>query len=246
MKTDVRYTFGTGEIAADRLQEISEFFNPLSTEFIRTHVGDQVGYVLDLGCGPGFTTAMLSGALQCERAFGLDTSRPFLEKAKRRFPHITFIAHDVTKTPFPIRADVIYSRFLLSHLKEVVNLVNRWLSELHDGGTLIAEELEGIDTALPVFQRYLTLNTGLVESQGAELYVGGRLAEGRYEARVVENEVMSAPVENYRAATWFYPNTVSIWEQEEYILEYQQKHRQGLQHSPNLQRQQQHHGQYLE
>ena len=139
--------------------------------------------------------------------------------AAERFPHCTFVEHDVTKTPFPVKAEIMYVRFLLSHLRDAVDLVNRWTTQLSAHGWLIVDELEGVDTEVPVFQEYLAVNEGLVSSQGASLYVGGRLADGGYDAEVLSNECVEIPVPNHTVATWFLPNTLTVWEEEPYVLE---------------------------
>ena len=215
----MKYTFGTDEAASRRLEEIARFFNPPAVDFIREHVGGPVGLALDLGCGPGYTTDMLSSAIDCPDVCGMDISSQFLIMAAERFPHCTFIEHDVTKTPFPVQAEVVYVRFLLSHLRDVVDLVNRWTTQLTAHGRLIADELEDVDTEVPVFQEYLAVNEGLVSSQGASLYVGGLLADGGYDAEVLCNECVEIPVPNHTVATWFLPNTLTVWEEEPYVLE---------------------------
>ena len=215
----MKYTFGTSEAATLRLEQIAELLNPMSKTFIRKYVIESVGSAIDLGCGPGFTTNMLYEATGCSNVYGIDSASNFLKIAAETFKHCTFINHDVTKTPLPVHADVMYARFLLSHLLDVVELVKRWVEELPNKGKLIIEELEDIETDNPVFQRYLAINIGLVASQGAVLYVGKTVADGVYDADVLCKECISIPVTNYQAATWFYPNTVTIWEQEQYVLD---------------------------
>jgi trans-aconitate 2-methyltransferase len=215
----MKYTFGTDRAAAQRLEEIARFFNPLAADFIREYVDGPPGSALDLGCGPGYTTDMLSSAIDCPDVYGMDISSQFLMMAAERFPHCTFIEHDVTETPFPEQAEVMYVRFLLSHLRDVVDLVNRWTTQLTAHGRLIMDELEGVDTEVPVFQEYLAINEALVSSQGASLYVGGNLAEGVYDAEVLCNVCVEIPVPNYTVATWFLPNTLTVWEEEPYVLE---------------------------
>ena len=215
----MRYTYGTTEAAANRLEEIAKFFNPLAHQFIRQHLSNPTNSALDLGCGPGFTTDMLSKATGGLNVYGIDKSADFLKLATARFKHCTFIEHDVTKTPLPVRADVMYLRFLFSHLKDVVELVNRWIAELQDNGIVFIEEVEDVTTEVPVFQKYLKINAGLIASQGANLYVGATLADGAYNAVVLCNECVTIPVANFKAATWFLPNTLTIWKEEKYILD---------------------------
>jgi trans-aconitate 2-methyltransferase len=215
----MKYTFGTDEAAARRLEDIARFFNPPAVDFIREHVRGPVGSALDLGCGPGYTTDMLSSAVDCPEVRGMDISSQFLRMAAERFPHCTFVEHDVAKTPFPFQVEIMYVRFLLSHLRDVVDLINRWTKQLTPHGRLFVDELEGVDTEVPVFQEYLAVNEGLVSSQGASLYVGGRLAGGAYDAEVLSNECVEIPVPNHAVATWFLPNTLTVWEEEPYVLE---------------------------
>ncbi len=213
----MKYTFGTSKIAAERLENISNFFNPLAIRIIKKFIDKPINSALDLGCGPGFTTNMLYNALNCGKVYGLDISDNFLRLASKRFKNCIFIKHDVTKTPFPVSSDVIYVRFLLSHLNNIINLVNRWIGELSNNGILFIDEVEDVKTVNVFFRKYLEINRGLVGSQGANLFVGSILAKSNYDASILCNECFTIPVANWEAATWFYPNTITIWEKEKYV-----------------------------
>jgi trans-aconitate 2-methyltransferase len=214
----MRYTFGTSKNAIERLERISGFFNPLAAEFLRKYVSEEVETALDLGCGPGFTTDMLYRTLKSKKVCGFDNSEEMLEYARKQFNHCIFTLHDVTDFPFPLKADVIYVRFLLSHIKNPPDLINKWINQLNKGGKLFIEEVEDIDTDVEVFEKYLSINRGLVASEEAALYVGKILSAGDYDAEILCNEKISSPVKNSVAASWFYPNTVTIWEKEDYVL----------------------------
>ena len=218
-KMSEKYTFGTTESAASRLEEIAKFFNPLARKFIRQYIKVPISSVIDLGCGPGFTTDMLYQATHCPTIYGFDTSANFLKRASARFKRLSFIKHDVTQVPFPVQAEFMYVRFLLSHLKDVVELVNLWITQLLANGKLIIEELEGVDTEVNVFKEYLRINCGLIAAQGASLYIGNVLGNGTYNASVLYNECIAIPVANCQAATWFYPNTITIWDKEQFVLD---------------------------
>jgi len=213
----VAYTFGTSQAAADRLENIAAFFNPLASCFVGEWVTRPVKVAADLGCGPGFTTAMLRRSTAAGTTVGLDIAADFLATAQHQHPHCHFLLHDVTRTPFPIVPEVIYARFLLSHLRDPVAVVNSWVSQLAVNGVLLVEEVEAVETQVEVFRRYLATNEALVASQGAELFVGEALAEGSYDADILCNDVLVLPVPDNQAARWFEPNTRTIWRDSELV-----------------------------
>jgi trans-aconitate 2-methyltransferase len=214
----MRYTFGTSKKATDRLGDIARTFNPLAVEFLRKQINRNIETALDLGCGPGFTTDMIYKTLKCKKVYGFNNSKEMLEYAKKQFPHCNFLFQDVTDFSFPFESDFMYARFLLSHIENAVGLVNKWLGELRKDGCLFIEEVEDIYTDIEAFEKYLHINRGLVASTGAVLYVGKILSTGDYKAEVLYNEKISLPVNNSTASSWFYPNTVTIWEKEGYVL----------------------------
>ena len=216
---DSRYTFGDGDVAERRLEDIATLFNPAAEAFLRRHVTHPAAIVADIGCGPGHTTEMLRRALLADHFIGLDVSRYFLDRAAARLPACRFVRHDVRRTPFPVVPDLAYCRFLLSHIPDAPALVDRWVQALAPGGLLILDELEDIETDVPVFRRYLDINAGLVASQGADMWVGSALRAAFHGAGVVLSEADRLDVPNRTAASWFHPNTRTVWTREPYVLE---------------------------
>ncbi len=214
------YTFGTDSAAASRLEKIAEHYNPLAAKTIRRFVEKPVGAAIDLGCGPGFTTHMLADATGCQQVYGIDNSREFLDMAAQRFKQYTFLPHDVTQAPFPTKADVIYTRFLLCHLKAALELVALWMTQLNPNGLLFIDEIDAIDTDLPIFKTYLETAEGIIAAQGGCLYVGKVLGSADFEADVLLNEPYDLPVADHLAASWFFPNTQTIWNENQYVLDH--------------------------
>lgn len=213
----MKYTYGSDRTAAERLFEISKFFNKPAVELIRKYNKNGYKTGIDIGCGPGYTTGMLSRALCSNNVTGLDMSDNFISLAKVGFPELNFIKHDITQTPFPVSAETAYARFILSHLKKPDILIDKWANELEDNGILFIDELEDIYTEMKAFRKYLKINTELVASQGADLFVGRIIANGKYKHRVLHNETIKLPVPEWQAASWFYPNTVSVWKNDEFL-----------------------------
>lgn len=57
------------------------------------------GKVLDAGCGPGYTTHLLSN--HGLKTFGLDISSEMIRLARRNFPVLDFTEGDIRSPPFP-------------------------------------------------------------------------------------------------------------------------------------------------
>lgn len=104
--------------------------------------------VLDLGCGPGNSTAALRRRWPDARLLGLDTSPALLEKARTEGePSAEYRQQDVTAyDPAPERPDLIASNAALHWMDtdtaDHLELLPRWAAALRPGG-VIAFQLPG-------------------------------------------------------------------------------------------------------
>ncbi len=210
----MRYTFGHTDTAAERLKRIADFFNPPAAAIIRDHLQKPIIKAGDFGCGPGYTTDMLARSTHAEEIIGIDISSYFLDLARHTYPDYRFIQDDVTQLEPKEKYDFIYCRFLLSHLQNTEKVIPRWMERLNNGGILFIDELEAIETDVPVFSKYLYTSHELIKSQGAELYIGSKLDKSVNGFRCIQNRSDLIPVEDSLAAGWFIPNTISIWKDE--------------------------------
>jgi SAM-dependent methyltransferase len=176
----VAYTFGDNRQAARRLGLLAEVFEPATRPFLTAGGGILEGdpadgppdLAIDLGCGPGHTTRLLAEAVGARRTVGLDNSPAFVELA-REGGGAAFLLHDVTRTPFPTGpADVLFCRFLLTHLRDPAGTIEGWASQLRPGGILLVEEVETIDPGHPVFAAYLSTVAAMLAREGQRLDVG--------------------------------------------------------------------------
>jgi trans-aconitate 2-methyltransferase len=167
------YTFGDSELAARRLAQVAAVFDAPTRAFLAAAVRRQVGLAVDLGCGPGHTTALLGQCLHPRRLAGLDSSEAFLAQARRRVPAAEFHLHDVSRTPLPTgAADLLFARLLLSHLPDPGGAVNAWATQLAGGGLLLLDEVERIDTGDPALGGYLQVLATVLAARGHRLRVG--------------------------------------------------------------------------
>jgi SAM-dependent methyltransferase len=128
------------------------------------------------------TTALLAEVLAPAELYGIDQSERLLARARANAlatgsARTQFVAADVTVAPLPVPpADVIYARFLLTHLRPPAQALQTWAQALRPGGVLLLEEVAGLESAEPALTRYYELVAELQAHYGQTTYIGGELA----------------------------------------------------------------------
>ncbi len=210
----MEYLFLDSDLAAHRLGVLARVYEVSTREFVGRAVRGRQELVVDLGCGPGHTTHLLASVLECARVIGLDSSERFVELARRsRSAVVSFLRHDVTRTPFPVGpADVLYCRFLLTHIEDPGGILCAWATQLREGGLLLIEEVDSISTTRSVFREYLEIVAAMLEARQRSLYVGPVLSDlaGGSGLECVSNDVRRLTVTNRDAAAMFHPN-IRTW-----------------------------------
>jgi SAM-dependent methyltransferase len=168
-------------VASRRLEVLARVFGPTSMALLRDLAPGRGRVVLDLGCGPGHTTAMLASLFPAAEVVGIDSSAAFVAEATATAaPRCRFEVADVTGASLPgAPADLIYGRFLLVHLPQPGAALATWTGQLEPGGVLVVEEPESIETDDGDFARYLELASIVVAGRGGDLYAGRFLTDAR-------------------------------------------------------------------
>jgi trans-aconitate 2-methyltransferase len=212
-RADRSYQFGDSHLAAERLALLAEVFQTSTRAFLVTLAARRPARVLDAGCGPGCTTRLLSDTFSTATVTGVDISPYFVELA-RQTPHerTSYRVADVSKSLPGESCDLIYCRYLLTHLARPTEVVARWGTCLARSGAIAIEENEWIETQVPAFARYLTIVEAMLADSGQNLYVGAELARSSDWQSVVEtsSEIAPVAVDNRRAARMFLMN-LATW-----------------------------------
>ncbi|MCD7784991.1 MAG: methyltransferase domain-containing protein [Oscillospiraceae bacterium] len=90
--------------------------------------------VLDIGCGPGNSTAVLKAVFPNARILGIDTSQDMIDKAKRAYPDIDFDLGDARE--IADKYDLLFSNACLQWIPNHKELIPFLMSKLNDGGAL--------------------------------------------------------------------------------------------------------------
>jgi trans-aconitate 2-methyltransferase len=173
----VHYTFGDGATAADRLALLAAVFEPSSARLLRVLGYLQPRQAVDLGCGPGWSTRLVNTVLAPARTLGLEQSPALVARARAAAPPgVEYRVHEVTSVPFPGDApDLIYSRFLLTHLRQPEQVIAAWGSAAAPRATLVIEETADMVSDHPAFARYYQLVDALQSGYGQRMRVGADL-----------------------------------------------------------------------
>ena len=217
-----RYLFGDSDVAAHRLRVLSEVFAESSRRFLRAAAPDRPGLAVDVGCGPGYTTRLIADVLRPRRTVGIDRSEAFITEARRAGGNnVSYLVHDAAAVPFPVGpADLIYARFVATHLGDPTVTIRSWATQLVPGGRLLLDETDSISTANRVLSRYLTITTALLDHQSNTLYVGPTLsnvaAPGLLRSKI--DTVRRLRVPDRRAATMFRLN-LETWRDHPFVAD---------------------------
>ena len=140
---------------------------------------------LDLGCGGGDVTLEMARRVgPGGHAVGVDLDNVKIELARdearqRGAGNVTFVNSDVLALPALPDFDLVYSRFLLTHLRDPGAVVRGMHDRLRPGGVVAVEDIDfsGAFTYPPsaAFQRYRELYCAVVERRGADARIGPRL-----------------------------------------------------------------------
>jgi SAM-dependent methyltransferase len=178
------YVLRGGAIGAERLRLLARVLWPL-TEALLRRVGLAAGQrCLDVGCGIGAVTLELARAVgPSGQAVGIDTDEGALglarQEAQRQGLPAVFRAGGVLELAEESARDLVYARFVLSHLQQPDQAAQRLVRAVRPGGVVVVEDTDFAGhfghPACPAFDRYVALYQEVVRRRGGDACLGPRL-----------------------------------------------------------------------
>jgi SAM-dependent methyltransferase len=171
------YVLARGEAGAHRLAVLNEAMWPSSRALLR-RAGLRRGMTfLDAGCGAGDLTRRVA-ALRV-RARGIDADAGFVARARAAAPEVPFEVQDVRATETGEWYDVVYARYLLSHLSDPAAGFAALCRRVRPGGVVVVEDIDFdlhvAEPRIPAFDRYLELYREIVHRRGGNATLGRHL-----------------------------------------------------------------------
>jgi trans-aconitate 2-methyltransferase len=105
----------------------------------------QVGSAVDLGCGPGNSTALLQGRFPEARIIGIDSAPDMIAAARRRLPDTAFEQADIAGWTHPGPFDVILANASLQWVPDHEIIFPKLVGKLGSGGTLAVQIPDNLD-----------------------------------------------------------------------------------------------------
>lgn len=179
------YVIRGGVEGRERLRILARVMQP-STQTLFDRVDMRAGMkCLDAGCGGGdvtFELARLAGPTG--RVLGLDMDGTKLDLARQeatanKIDNVSFHQTEISAAEFIPEFDIVYARFLLTHLADPAAVIARMQNWLKPGGMLVIEDIDFTGhfchPESAAFRRYVELYTSAVQRRGGDPHIGPRI-----------------------------------------------------------------------
>lgn len=207
MQSTSTYIIAGGDAGAERLRVLSAAMRP-GTDALLDKVGIEPDMaVLDLGCGGGEVTVEIARRVGSGgRVVGLEMDERVLYHAQNLCSGEPLLGSVVEWRHGYVEEleetntfDIVYSRFLLSHLADPADVLRRMDRALRPGGCIVVEDIDiTAHTHWPrsaAFSRYVELYAASARARGADPSIGPRLAGMFMQAGLADVDVfVSMPV----------------------------------------------------
>lgn len=186
MRKIKEYAIHGGDEGAHRLSILSRTLESSTRRFLKTAGLENAMHCLNLGCGIGKVTFMISKIIGSEgRVLGLDIDERNIQIANElanaeHIKNASFKTFDVYELMDEQSYDVVYSRFLFSHLTDPKKVLQKTLQALKPAGKLLIEDTDFSghfsNPTSPSFDTYVRLYQSLLRKRGANANAGQELA----------------------------------------------------------------------
>ena len=178
------YVLRGGDHGAERLRLLASVKWP-TTKLLLDRAGLGPGMrCLDVGCGVGAVTFRMAEAVQATgRVTGIDFDEQCVGlarlEAQRLGMDVDFRTGSASDLEDCSAYDLVFGRFLLTHLPEPEPALQGMVRAARPGGVVVAEDIQFTGhfsyPACPAFDRYVSLYQDVVRHKGGDPNIGPRL-----------------------------------------------------------------------
>lgn len=180
-----RYAIGGGSEGKARLNLMSRVLLPTTSQWLQSAGLEEGMKCLDVGCGGGNVTMLLARFVGPQgKVVGMDLDGEILALAQQdaeaeHLGNIEFRQADVSSSLGEAEYDLVYARFLLTHLSEPLRCLEAIVKACKPGGAIVVEDIDfGGSFCYPLcaaYQRYMELYNQVVRRRGGDPNIGQKL-----------------------------------------------------------------------
>ena len=196
--SETSYIIKGGDSGADRLRILGDAVWPAIERVFRNLDIHEGMDCLDFGCGGGDVSVKLAELVgPTGSVTGIDMDPGVLKRARalaeERGVEATFVQQECEDFDEKDRYDLVYARFILSHLTDPRDSLRRLLASVKPGGWIVAEDID-ISSHLyyphnDAVARYIEIYEASARSRGADPNIGPELPGMFVDAGVEEINV---------------------------------------------------------
>lgn len=176
------YVISGGIAGRERLRLLSDVMGTRTRALLGEVQFPPGSICLDVGCGGGDVTFDLSRITgPTGRVLAVDIDEVKLEIARKEasqqgISNATFELHDLNSWEPAEEFDVVYARFILTHLASPASLVKLMRRHIRPGGVMIVEDIDFrghfAEPECPALRTYVELYTQTVHERGGDPQIG--------------------------------------------------------------------------
>lgn len=156
------YVFGDAQADRFRLETQTKLYQAYLQSHARAFVGNDIGSILDLGCGAGQLGFALREVYPNARLVGIDRDPKAIEQAQERAAELgldntEFIVGDVEQSLPNEQFDLIYAAFIFLHTRQPQRVVQLCYAATQPGGYLWVKDGDPLAEVASSDQDYTTL-----------------------------------------------------------------------------------------
>src|SRR5581483_4064119 len=180
-----RYVIRGGKEGKERLKLLSQVLLPTTSELLRRAGLGPGMKCLDVGCGGGFVTLLLAGLVGPQgKVVGIDADGEILALAQQdvataQLANVEFRQSDASACPEEAEYDLVYARFLLTHLSEPERCLAALVRACKPQGAVVIEDIDFSGSfcypPCAAYQRYTELYEQVVIRRGGDPNIGPKL-----------------------------------------------------------------------
>ena len=180
-----RYVISGGREGKERLKLISQMLQPTTSQLLKTAGISEGMNCLDVGCGGGFVTRLLADLVGPEgKVVGIDSDGAILALAREdaaaaHLNNVEFRQADASICQEAEAYELVYARFVLTHLSEPEKCLNTMVRACRHKGLVVIEDIDFTGSFCypycAAYQRYTELYQQVVLRRGADPNIGPKL-----------------------------------------------------------------------